>query len=215
MPHQNDVFAKMDALMKKHHPGAVQPLPVDVRTTADIPVLTDIVAEAEPEIPVLTEMADAPELIDETLSEPHSTSPLKDREHAPESLESTVMPLAEKGMEGDESSLHSPSPLPSPARGEGADLEPDETEPVPAEPAPQAVEDQLPAELEDRIREQLVEQLAPPLAAALEKSLAGALDQFAMQIECLIRDAIAAEVRQQLAAFQADKASASARKTAD
>jgi hypothetical protein len=200
MPHHSDIFAKADALMKKHRASAIKPLPPDaipapaappanaLRPEAGIPVLTDIVVEAlppepEPEpIPVLTEMV-ADELPEEPVSAMPEPPPVPEAMPYPEQPGQQEITLSE--------------PAEQPSAEETGRL---------AEPAWQ--------ELEDRIREGLARQLAPQLAAALEKSLAGALDQFAVQIEHLVRDAVASEVRRQLDALQSDSG-ASARKTAD
>ncbi|MEW5943883.1 MAG: hypothetical protein AB1710_08540 [Pseudomonadota bacterium] len=199
MPHHSDIFAKADALMKKHRTSAIQPLPPDaipaapapqpadaLRPEAGIPVLTDIVVEAlppEPEpIPVLTEMV-ADELPEEPVSAMHEPPPVPEAMPYPEQPGQQEITLSE--------------PAEQPSAEETGRL---------AEPPWQ--------ELEDRIREGLARQLAPQLAAALEKSLAGALDQFAVQIEHLVRDAVTSEVRRQLDALQSDSG-ASARKTAD
>lgn len=50
---QDDVLAKMDALLKKHHDGLAH-----ASCVADFPVLTEIVEEHEADIPLLTEVVE-------------------------------------------------------------------------------------------------------------------------------------------------------------
>lgn len=206
MTHHRDVFAKADALMKKHHSAAIPLLPPDAipaapapqpaeakRPEADIPVLTDIVAEALPEpvpIPVLTEA------VEDGWTE-ESVSDVSEPQPALEAL-----PHPEQPGQQEETPSSSQTALPEPAN-------------EPSVPETGQLAEQILRELEDRIREGLAHQLAPQLAAALEKSLAGALDQFTMQIEYLVRDAVSGEVRRQLDALQSDCAASSAKKTAD
>jgi chromosomal replication initiation ATPase DnaA len=69
----DDVLAKMDALLKKHHDGlAHEPSKVD------FPVLTEVVEEHETAIPVLTEVVAVESVVDVIATTDDSPSVLND-----------------------------------------------------------------------------------------------------------------------------------------
>lgn len=69
----DDVLAKMDALLKKHHDGlAHEPC------TADFPVLTEVVEEHEAAIPVLTEVVAVESSVDVIATTDDTPSVLND-----------------------------------------------------------------------------------------------------------------------------------------
>jgi len=135
----DDVLAKMDALLKKHHDALARG-----SVTGDIPVLTDVVEEAEVDIPVLTEVIETEsEVMTFTLLEPDEP-PLPDLQEFPLSGEAL-------------------------------------------------------SRLDRQIMEAVEQRLPSHIIAAVDKALPVVLEEFAMQLESLVRDAVAQEIRQQLA----------------
>ena len=137
-PVHDDVLAKMDALLKKHHDALARN-----SITGDFPVLTDIVEVAAETIPVLTEV-----------------------------VEMEAVPEAFAKFEPDE------SPLPD-----------EEALPLSSEALSQ---------LDRQIREIIEQRLPSHIVAAVDKALPVVLEEFAMQLETLVRDAVAHELQQQL-----------------
>jgi hypothetical protein len=137
-PLHDDVLAKMDALLKKHHDALARGSVIE-----DFPVLTEVVEEAEEAIPLLTDVV----------------------EIEPEAMTFTV-------LEPDEPTL------------------PDvETPPLGGEALSQ---------LDRQIKAAIEQQLPSHIVAAVDKALPVVLEEFAMQLESLVREAVAQELQQQL-----------------
>lgn len=138
-PLHDDVLAKMDALLKKHHDALAHGAVAE-----DFPLLTEEVEEAEDFIPVLTEVVE--------IEPDHAAF----AEFVPDEL-----PLPDLEM-----------PLLS-----GAAM----------------------SQLDRQIRDAVEQRLPSHIVEAVDKALPVVLEEFAMQLETLVRDAVAQEIRQQLA----------------
>lgn len=150
----DDVFAKMDALLKKHYAGTGS-----ATAEQDFPVLTEIVEERAEFIPVLSEVVEAPAFVEAALSED-------------EAIAETSGAHPESAPEGHAQASDSASPGPG--------------------------EEAL-ASLDRQIQEILEQHLSPQIVAAMDKALSSMLDKFALQMEYVVRDAVAQELRKQLA----------------
>jgi len=135
----DDVLAKMDALLKKHHDAIDR-----ASVKEDFPVLTEVVEEAEELIPVLTEVVEIElEAMTFTVLEPDEP-PLLDVKASPLSGEALVR-------------------------------------------------------LDRQIMEIVEQRLPSHIVAAVDKALPVVLEEIAMQLETMVRDAVAQELKQQLA----------------
>lgn len=128
----DDVLAKMDALLKKHHDALTQ-APVVV----DFPLLTEVVEEPVEVIPLLTEVIES--------------------DAVPEAQEATVL-----------------------------------------EAAPLGLNDEALVQLDRQIRTTLEQRLPFHIVEAVDKALPVVLEEFAMQLENLVRDAVARELDRRL-----------------
>jgi hypothetical protein len=137
----DDVLAKMDALLKKHHDALARGSVVE-----DFPILTEVVEEAEEIIPLLTEVVEEVAEIE------------------PEAMTFTV-------------------------------LEPDEP---PPDMKSHPLSSEMLSQLDRQIRAALEQQLPSHIVAAVDKALPVVLEEFAMQLEMMVRDAVAQELKQQL-----------------
>ena len=139
-PVHDDVLAKMDALLKKHHDVIARSA-----VKEDFPVLTEVVEEAEELIPVLTEVVEIErEAMTFTVLEPDEPPPLLDVKASPLSGEALVR-------------------------------------------------------LDHQIMEIVEQRLPSHILAAVDKALPVVLEEIAMQLETMVRDAVAQELKQQLA----------------
>lgn len=136
-PVHDDVLAKMDALLKKHHDALARG-----SVAEDIPVLTEVVEEVAEVIPVLTEVVEI---------EPDTV--------VFEALEAAETPLVEEEL---------------PLSGEVLN------------------------QLDRRIRDVLEQRLPFHIVDAVDKALPVVLEEFAMQLESIVRDAVAQELQKQL-----------------
>lgn len=128
----DDVLAKMDALLKKHHDALTQ-APV----VTDFPLLTEVVKEPVEMIPVLTEVIES--------------------DAAPETQEAAVL-----------------------------------------EAVPLGLNDEALAQLDRQIRTALEQRLPFHIVEAVDKALPVVLEEFSMQLESLVRDAVARELDRRL-----------------
>lgn len=138
-PVHDDVLAKMDALLKKHHDVIARSA-----VKEDFPVLTEVVEEAEELIPVLTEVVEIER----------------------EAMTFTV-------------------------------LEPDEPPPLDVKASPLSGEALV--RLDHQIMEIVEQRLPSHILAAVDKALPVVLEEIAMQLETIVRDAVAQELKLQLA----------------
>ncbi len=206
------------------HGGAPSPVlaetvaePPDIPTLSDIieapslefpapddsfPLLTEVVGFAEHPSPVLEPDLD----FDEAAYFP------SEAEAAGETPDGTAS-LPEHGMPDIEATAIDAGP-PAPAAPGWVLIQPEEPaqEPIPdpATPAaaglPGAVFDQISdslseqvlRNLERQLQQVLEERLAPRLADSLDRALSGMLDQFAVNIQHMIRESVAEELRRQL-----------------
>lgn len=208
---EHDVFEKLDALLKKHHPEEFQtaaseiPAQPDSDETAqavtaaafpalDIPTLTDIVPEPLDEtgnIPTLTEIAGA------TLPD----SPPIELDLVPE----TYLPEAEYAPENTITAIEPPEDAPERIKEIVAPRVDRRQSALTEETASQisdALTEQALRNLDKHLQQVMETQLAPLLVASLDKTLASMLDQFAMHIEYLVREAVAEEMKKQLQILQ-------------
>ncbi|MDP2783929.1 MAG: hypothetical protein Q8O38_04965 [Sulfurimicrobium sp.] len=138
----DDVLAKMDALLKKHHDALARGSVFE-----DFPVLTEVVEEAEEAIPVLTDVVEVePEAMTSTVLEPD----------APPLPELETLPLSGEAL----------------------------------------------SQLDRQIRAALEQLLPSHIVAAVDKALPVVLEEFAMQLETMVRDAVAQELQKQLSQLQ-------------
>lgn len=128
----DDVLAKMDALLKKHHDALTQ-----VPVVTDFPLLTEVVEEAVEAIPLLTEVIES--------------------DAVPEAQEAAIL-----------------------------------------EAAPLALNDEALAQLDHQIRTALEQRLPFHIVEAVDQALPVVLEEFAMQLENLVRDAVARELDRRL-----------------
>lgn len=124
----DDVLAKMDALLKKHHDALTQ-APV----VTDFPLLTEVVEEPVEVIPLLTEVIES--------------------DAAPEAQEAAIL-----------------------------------------EAAPPDLNDEALVQLDRQIRATLEQRLPFHIVEAVDKALPVVLEEFSMQLENLVRDAVAREL---------------------
>ncbi|PWB49110.1 MAG: hypothetical protein C3F18_10735 [Nitrosomonadales bacterium] len=144
----DDVLAKMDALLKRHH-DRLEKAPV-LPPAMDFPLLTEVVPDEEEAIPVLTEvveekteMNEFPFLLLEDVNEQQTSGILAD---------DTSSKLSSQALEG----------------------------------------------LDRQIQEILDQRLSAHIVSAMDRAMSTMLDQFAMQLESVVREAVAQELRKQL-----------------
>lgn len=156
-----DIFDKLDSLMNKHRAEGVA-----VKMEQPVPAV-----EPEPDIPVLTE--EVPE----------------------EALRTSPIPVLTEVVEEAETMVEFPGEL-------VVDLAPEEapvvvaSEVSPAAPA-SPVSDPF-AGLEQRVMEAVENRIAPRLASKLDLALGELLEQFRVEIEHMVKDAVASELQQYL-----------------
>lgn len=154
----DDVLAKMDALLKRHHDRLEKT--VVVETTLDFPVLTEEVPVEEDLIPVLTEVVPA---------EP--PQPLE-APSAPEAQEFPFLLLEDPAAE----------PLPEHAQAE----------------ASHSLSSAALESLDQKVQDIFDQRLSAHIVSAMDRALATMLDQFSSQLESVVREAVAQELRKQL-----------------
>ncbi len=233
MSNEKDIFEKMDALVRKHHPASTQPTSSPTAqaksAAADIPMLTDIIAEPGLDtelrrdlIPLLTETFDprqtqsspAKSVLELDL-DPFFTLPVAE----PQSIlapKPKAEPIAQAAPVTTES-----IPLPKldgPLFTEIIELNTLETPPpaqAPLETAPtsdimssdalahfsDALSEQLIRAIDTRLQQTVDKKIAPQLAQTVDKALSSMLDQFSVNIEDMVREAIALELQRQLSAL--------------
>lgn len=144
----DDVLAKMDALLKRHH-DRLEKAPV-APPQADFPVLTEVVEAEEEIIPVLTEVVE-------------------------EKTEANEFPFLL--LEDADEKLA--------------------TETVAEEASPKLSSQSL-ENLDRQIQEILDQRLASHIVPALDRAMSSMLEQFSTQLESVVREAVAEELRKQL-----------------
>lgn len=144
----DDVLAKMDALLKRHH-DRLEKAPV-VPPAMDFPVLTEVVPAEEEIIPVLTEVV-------EEKAERHEFPFL----------------LLEDANE--------PPPPEAPADDNTPSL------------SSQSLEN-----LDRQVQEILDQRLSAHLVSVMDRAMSSMLEQFAAQLESVVREAVAQELQKQL-----------------
>lgn len=144
----DDVLAKMDALLKRHH-DRLEKAPV-TPPAMDFPLLTEVVPVEEEVIPVLTEvveekaeMNEFPFLLLEDVNEQQSPET---------SADDSTLKLSSQSLEG----------------------------------------------LDRQIQEILDQRLSAHIVSAMDRAMSTMLDQFAMQLESVVREAVAQELQKQL-----------------
>lgn len=232
MASEKDIFEKMDALVRKHHPAATQPAmttaPPVRPAAAGIPTLTEIIPEltldADPEldlIPLLTEAIHPPQA-QPVVSEVEVELDLDPffSISAPEPL----LPEAELSGEQPPEIVSEKSGIPSFPKSEGplfteiieldaaakAPLDEVQQETVPAAAVlstealaqfSDALSEQLMRALDQRLQQAVDKKIAPQIAQTVDKALSSMLDQFSVNIEFMVREAIAQELQRQLIAL--------------
>ena len=234
MPNEKDIFEKMDALVRKHHPAPAQPAmitpPPAKQISTRIPTLTDIIQEptleAELEqdlIPLLTEavlpvQTQPDELTLEldldpffTITAPETPVPTPDipaEQDPPAVSEEAYIISAFPKLEGplftDIIELNAPPP----ATQESLTAAPQDT--IPAIPTMSAdafaqfsetLSEQVMHILDQRLQQAVDKKIAPQIAQTVDKALSSMLDQFGVNIEYMVREAIAQELQRQLTAL--------------
>jgi hypothetical protein len=144
----DDVLAKMDALLKRHHDRLEKAS--STPPVMDFPVLTEVVQTEEEVIPVLTEVV----------------------EEKTEMKEFPFLLLED-------------------------DLEPQTVDSSGDEVAPE-LSSQLLENLHSQIQEILDQRLPVHIASAMDRAMSTMLDQFSMQMQSVVREAVAHELQKQL-----------------
>ena len=147
----DDVFAKMDALLKRHH-DRLEKAPA-APPAMDFPVLTEVVQVEEEAIPVLTEVVEEKAEKNEF---PFLLLEDVDEQQAPEgSADNSTHTLSSQSLET----------------------------------------------LDRQIQDVLDQRLSAHIVSAMDKAMSSMLDQFSMQLESVVREAVAQELRKQLGAI--------------
>jgi len=228
MASEKDIFEKMDALVRKHRPAAAQPAmgtAPPVKPAHDgIPTLTDIIpdpaleAEPGPEqeqdlIPLLTEAIRPPqaqpvESLPKLDLDPFFTitAPEIQAEQQPKTVsepsDSSAFPKLEGPLFTEIIELNATAKAPS--------TEEVRQETIPAAPVlssealaqfSEALSEQLMLALVQRLQQAVDNKIAPQLAQTVDQALSGMLDQFGVNIEHMVREAIAQELQRQLTAL--------------
>lgn len=178
----DDVLAKMDALLKKHHDALARG-----SVTEDFPVLTEVVEEAEEVIPVLTEVVEIesdhmPAADFEAGGDDQFATPDEDERHVLQDIPAGFDDNAAQSVEMEDTPV-----------SEFCQIEPSQPKQEPFALSGEALE-----QLDRRILEMLEQRLPSHIVEAVDKALPVVLEEFAMELESMVRDAVAQEIRQQL-----------------
>lgn len=138
-PDNDDVLAKMDALLKKHHDALAKSSP-----PVYFPVLTEIVEEVVEVVPVLTEVV----------------------EDEPPTIEFYELEAVEE---------------------------------APPEVQASSLDDQVLSELDRQIRAALEQRLPFHIVEAVDKALPVVMEEFSMQLEKMVREAVTQELQRHMA----------------
>ncbi len=144
----DDVLAKMDALLKRHHDRLEKAS--STTPAMDFPVLTEVVQAEEEVIPVLTEVVE-------------------------EKTEMNEFPFLLLEDDPEQQTV---------------DISGDEVSPE--------LSSQLLENLHSQIQEILDQRLPEHIASAMDRAMSSMLDQFSVQMQSVVREAVAHELQKQL-----------------